>query len=37
MCPVAYSLIDDGAVWLRGLLKGSFRPARPAGQAKTRS
>jgi len=40
MCPVAYSLIDDGAVWLRGLFKGSFRhvrPAGPAGPAKTRS
>jgi len=28
MCPVAYSLIDDGAVWLRGVLKGSLRPAK---------
>jgi HAE1 family hydrophobic/amphiphilic exporter-1 len=28
MCPVAYSLIDDGAVWFRSLLKGSLRPAK---------
>src|SRR6185436_155389 len=34
MCPVAYSLIDDGAVWLRGLLKGSFRPARTVANPK---
>jgi HAE1 family hydrophobic/amphiphilic exporter-1 len=28
MCPVAYSMIDDGAVWFRSLLKGSLRPAK---------
>jgi HAE1 family hydrophobic/amphiphilic exporter-1 len=32
MCPVAYSLIDDGAVWLRGLLKGSPNPAKIEGR-----
>ena len=28
MCPVAYSLIDDGALRLRALFKGSLRPAK---------
>ncbi|HZJ01985.1 MAG TPA: efflux RND transporter permease subunit [Gemmatimonadaceae bacterium] len=28
MCPVAYSLIDDVAVRLRGILKGSLTPAK---------
>jgi hydrophobic/amphiphilic exporter-1 (mainly G- bacteria), HAE1 family len=28
MCPVAYSLIDDGALRLRTLFKGSLRPAK---------
>jgi HAE1 family hydrophobic/amphiphilic exporter-1 len=28
MCPVAYSLIDDGAVWFRGAVKGAVTPSK---------